>query len=251
MQFNDNHDRAQAILKSFEPLINHDLPNMIVALKGLLQMLHAECGEQMSDAGNDYLCRLMHVAGRLQVAVSLMRAINKVAAKDALPEPVCVGDILREAAAAAKPALTGKQLHFHSVLRCGSVTAPQQLLLQALTELVALLGRSTEGDEIHFYFTSRRLGDDIELTLSNCAVQTENLSTGSEVLQEYPASPNVERFSFEFREFPSDKPETRLRLVLVEELVATWNGTMRADRIKDQGYLFTLLIPQKATAGRA
>ena len=90
-----NGARTDTLLNSLRSTINHDLPNMVVALKGLLQMLEREEKGRLSPSGQEYLARLFRVSHRLQNALTTMRSINKVQEGAALPEAVRLAELVR------------------------------------------------------------------------------------------------------------------------------------------------------------
>ncbi len=76
------------------------------------------------------------------------------------------------------------------------------------------------------------------MTIGNCPVPPDPAATE---MFEMPV-PSRERIAVE--DFNQAGPEQRLRLLLVEEIVSTWGGSLYARTVSGQGFLFTLTLPR-------
>jgi signal transduction histidine kinase len=233
--------RAERILHAMKQTINHDLPNAMVALKGMMQLLLAEESERLSPAGRDYLQRLGGISQRLQMTVITLRALNRTGLAAALPEKVAIQDLIREAGIAARAGIAGR-LYFHwGGIHCHHVKAPRPLLYQAVLELLQLLGETVAGREFHFHVFSEVVSQEIELGIGNCSAEVGNNNSAATlpfpVLTAAVAPIRAEAFNLA-------GPEQRLRLLLVEELAHNWGGTLAIRSVPGHGLAVTLTFPE-------
>jgi hypothetical protein len=225
-----------------KPTINHDLPNLLVALRGLLQMLKAEEGERLSPTGQDYLQRLSAVSQKLQNMVAGLRQINKVSSLAAMAEDIVLAELVREVAAAAKKLAPGLHLVVHSALKVPRVRAPRLLLHQALLEMIRLLTLDREAGDFHCFLASRRHAGKVEL-----AVGVKTLEGGDSSASEGKQSPVPAKAFFipAFRklDYHLFGLEQRLGLVLIEELARHWGGAAATSDSAELGKWVCVTVP--------
>jgi light-regulated signal transduction histidine kinase (bacteriophytochrome) len=235
-----DNNHPERLPRPLQRTVNHDLPNAVVALKGMVQLLEREEAERLSPAGRDYLARLAGIAERLQAIVTSLRSYNKVAQSQTPPEKIALADFLREAAAAAGAGLPGRKLDFHLELWYSALTAPRLLLLQALVEALQLLGEVANSQDVHYYIASQPAPGEIRLILGNFPAATgatkaeaENTAAAGPPDVESPAGDRYDRAG----------PEQRLRLILLEEIARSWGGSLTAQSMAGQGLVLILSLP--------
>jgi signal transduction histidine kinase len=203
--------RAERILACFQKALGHDLPNQIVALQGVLQVLELEEGSRLSTEGRDYLQRLSAITGRLREALLTLRAIGRAGTDLGVVEEISLAELAREAAAEVKQLLPGRAITYHLRFPVATVKTYRRPLQRAVVELVRALGRAG-AEPIHVYLDSRPAADGVELSVSTA-----------------PAAAGVS--------VPGD-----LTLALVRELADAWGGRLTAAERPGEGPCFTLLL---------
>jgi hypothetical protein len=221
------------LMELLRPTIHHDLPNMLVALQGLLQMLRQEEAGRLSPAGQEYLQRLSAIAQKLQGTVSALRHISKADNSTTPSERIALAELLREVVAACKQLLPRSHLVVHASLAITEVCAPPPSLQQALLEAVRLLASQAGGGEWHCAVTARPRPEGVEITLGTwTAPSDETVKAGTPPLSEAGA--------IDYNFFG---PEQRLNLVLVAELARNWGGHLTTWEVPGQGKCLRMTVP--------
>jgi signal transduction histidine kinase len=215
--------RAERVLACFQRALGHDLPNQLVALRGLLQVLELEEGGRLSAEGRDYLRRLATVTGRLQDLLGTLKTIGRAAADPGPAEEVSLAELACEAAAEVKQVFPARAVTYHMCFQAPAVRTCRRPLQRAVVELVRIF-LAEAGDPagpVHLRLDSRATPDGVELSVGR---HPEGAA----------ASPTV----------PGGEPTAagRLTLALVRELADTWGGTLtRADE-PGRGTVFTIFV---------
>src|SRR5947209_3364292 len=63
-------EQVERLLACFQKAVGHELPNELVAIRGLVQVLEMEEEERLDAAGRDYLHRLAAASDRVAALVS-------------------------------------------------------------------------------------------------------------------------------------------------------------------------------------
>lgn len=218
--------------------VNHDLSNMVVALNGLLHMLADEEADRLGPAGRDYLERLFGVAGRLESVITSLQSLHQVAPDLDKIERVPLGEVFREAAATARTFLSGSRARFQSFLQVPELMAPRAVLSQALAALIGILG--WRRSDVAICFSSRHAGDSVELCLTNSAKAAKAIAPGG------PPLPLPDWRQWKTDDYASLEVETRLQLVLVEDLALSWGGRLTVYDVDDASQVFVLRCPPAA-----
>lgn len=230
--------RQGGLLESLRPTLNHDLPNMLVVLKGFLQMLSLEEGSRLSPSGQDYLRRLEGVTEKLQYTFGVLRRINKVSSSSVpVAETIPLLEFLNEVGAAARKLLPEMRIVIHPVLQVSQVTLPHALLQQAVLECVRLLATASNEQELHCQFTARQTSYHIELAIGaqGSTATGEHGGRGPSAVAHVSSAAEVDYNFF--------GPDQRLNLVLIEEIARTWGGRLATYSSAEQGKWVYLSVP--------
>jgi hypothetical protein len=236
-------DPSQRLWELLRPTLSHDLPNMLVALQGLLQMLRQEETNRLSSGGLEYLKRLSALGQKLQGMVTTLRQLSRLSGA-APAEEIAVAEMLRELAAACKQLLPRAHVIFHSSLKVPHVHAPRLLLHQSLLEITRLLAAQAPPGDLHCFVASRRGNGEVELTIG---AWTDSLPTSfNEARTPVPAPrPGASPRGLDYNLFG---PENRLGLVLIEEMARNWGGRAETFDVPAQGKWIRVTVPEQARA---
>lgn len=236
----DELRQPRRVLQALQGTINHDLPNMLVALQGLLQMLDLEERERLTEIGQEYLHRLQTITQRLQGTVSTLRAINKVSLKVPPAERLALADLLAEWTAVSKQLFPQVRLSVQTQADAADIQAPRALLQQCLLEIIRLLLAEASAEAVPIYLAFRQRQPWIELGLSKSplpAASPDTPTNGSssatpEAKQPWPGEPDYDCLG----------AECRLQLILLAELAIACGGAFQVYNISRQARAFYLYL---------
>lgn len=234
----DNY-RAVRLLDALGPTIEFDLPDLLVAVRGMLRLLQ-DGREDWSPSENDYLQRLDELIVRLNSSATAMRSLYKAPSKSPTAERIRLSELLREAAAKVKTALPKRALNFHTVLKKTEAVCARRLLLHALVEALSVLGEATASPEVHYCILSRRAADAVELTVLASPRDPRQFTEG---IENKLLMPMHELKRVDVADLFKDRSERRLRLLLVRELAHCWDGTVVAAKDKNANSALILTVP--------
>ena len=89
-------DRADRLLRKMHPVFSHDLPNQVVALQSLLQMLEMEEADRLGAEGRECVGRLKRVAGRVQGLARFLKDLGRLNSYQRRTESVVLAALVRE-----------------------------------------------------------------------------------------------------------------------------------------------------------
>jgi signal transduction histidine kinase len=214
--------RAERLLAYYRPVLGHDLPNLLVAILGLLQILELEEGAHLGPEGQDYLRRLRDSTHRAQATVRLLKDIGRAAEDPGPAEGVPLADLVDEVTALVKLLYPERSIEYDLSIQVPVVVLPRRLLHRALTQLLRHVVDRLPGAQSHLQIGSRTMPEGIEVWVADGA-------------GEPPAGTTV-------RPGGDGTCETRLGLALVAELADAWGGTFRPTFVPGQGNTYTFLI---------
>jgi light-regulated signal transduction histidine kinase (bacteriophytochrome) len=216
--------RAQRVLACWQHALGHDLPNQLVAIQGLLQVLALEERERLSSDGRDYLDRLAALTRKAQEALVTLKAIGRAAIDTGPAEEVALEELVREVAAEVRQLFAHRAITYHLRLGVPAVRAFRRPLHRALVELIRTLLLEHEAAEIHLALESRATADGVELAVARWSSRTETPAASARPVGLEMASVN------------------RLGLALVREIVDTWAGALTVADDAGQGKRYAMLV---------
>jgi signal transduction histidine kinase len=217
MPTDDNTGRGDRLLQKMDRVFSHDLPNQIVALESLLQMLEHDESGRLSDAGRDYVGRLQQVGRDAAAMVAFLRELGRLRAYRRHVANVALATVLRDVQAALHEDLLDTPLQCELGGDVPAVSADPKLLSRALIELLRCLLERAPARRSRLRLTARRQDDAVELR--------GDLS--------WPAGAHAPRLRLEQR------PE----IVLAEEFLAAWNARLCEIRETSEQSLFIVHVP--------
>jgi hypothetical protein len=228
--------RAERVLVGLHHVLGHDLPNQLVALQGLLQVLALEEGRRLTGEGQLYLSRAAAVARRLSGQVALIKAITRAHQNTGTLEQVALAELAREAGAEIKQLLPGRSITYHLRLGVPAVRTFRRPFQRALVELLHILLSEPGTDSDHIVLLSRAAPDGIELSVEHGAGESSAapVSAAGFSLSDAVASaaPDLQ----------AALAAQRLALVFVRELSDIWNGNVTMHMEQSRIKAFTLLL---------
>jgi signal transduction histidine kinase len=152
--------RPQRLLEACRKGLNHDLPNELVAMHGLLQLLQSEEADRLSAAGRDYLRRLLGVAQRTQALTRTLKELTRLGSDTPGAVVVALPELIEEVLAEwpTPPECT-------CTWDAPRVVAPPPLLHLAVAQAFRLLLESGQNEPEHIILSSRPAPAAVELSV--------------------------------------------------------------------------------------
>lgn len=231
MPMEHDTNRADRLLRRMHPVLSHDLPNQMVALQSLLQMLERDRAEQVTAQEQETVQRLRRVAGKTGVMVRFLRELGRLNSYSARLEELRLASVIREVKVELQQHVAEGSVECQLAGDVKTLVADRRLLIQSLVELLrCLIGRRPAGP---------------------CSLRIRG-----EVTQDATELRGELTWSNDVPPVPSDTvaPERtslmqRLEIVLAQELLAACGVRLALVRELSNHAEFTLFVPNPSVHG--
>ena len=220
--------RSGQLLRGMHKVFSHDLPNQMVALQSLLQLLHAEEAEHLGDEGREYVRRLQNVTQRACDQVRFLKEMGRIASCSAKSEIIPLSALARELQGALQQKYPHHQFVFEWQWHVPAIIGDGRTFLLALSELCAGYV-STLAKQCRIAATSEAGGDTIALALEVVEVPA---SKGESV------PPSVSRWT-------SHNLEQRMEVILAREWLALSGAELEVALPAAGSVRFSILIASR------
>jgi light-regulated signal transduction histidine kinase (bacteriophytochrome) len=219
--------RLERRLEIFGKICRHDLPNQLVAIRGLVNLLLEE-STNFSVEGREYTSRLLGAAER---ALDMMQAIKTLLAVDTLAdkiEEIDLHDLAQELAREIKQLFPKARIEYHFSIKIPKVLGARRTLHKAMGELLrhGLAGQAKSVVEI----SAQAKENAVEIAL---AMGPDRIPLDPPLLASRGNTKTL---------------ENRLELQVVRELMESGGGSFRFLEIPGKGMIYFLGIPDSQTA---
>ena len=154
--------RSDQLLRDMQKVVNHDLPNQLVVLQSLLQLLDSEESAHLGANGREYVRRLKHAAERAGDMVRFLKEIGRINTFKSIAEKVPLADLARELQGELQRLYPDTRFDFVWNWKTPAIVGDTRVFLQAMLELfAAFLAPSAQTSRVSAQ--SETLGDAIEL----------------------------------------------------------------------------------------
>jgi light-regulated signal transduction histidine kinase (bacteriophytochrome) len=155
--------RSDRLLRSMHRVFSHDLPNQMVALQSLLQLLSAEEADHLTKDGREYIRRLHSATQRACEQVRFLKEMGRINICTAKAESFALSTLARELQGEMQQKHPHTEFTFEWHWETPAVTGDGRSLRLALSELLhALMG--PDAKQCHVSATSRSQADKIMLS---------------------------------------------------------------------------------------
>jgi len=205
--------RAERLLRGMQKVINHDLPNQMVVVQSLLQLLQMEELDRLSPDGREYVERLTSVARKAAGMVRFLKEMGRLQRYEPQLEDVTLAALARELRAELNQLCPDRVLEYQWDWQVPSVRADYRPLSQAL---IALLQGYAEGAD------------------ASCVIQGTSRDMPPWVELEFRVLPAALR--------DGRAGEQRLEVLLAREWLAAWGAELTLD--PDVAGRFSVRVPR-------
>jgi signal transduction histidine kinase len=217
------------LLAWFQQALGHDLPNHLVAIQGLLNLLELEEGDRLDPNGQEYLRRISASAQKAQKLLRSLADIGRARASLTPPEPIPFLDLAQEVATETKQLNPDRLLEYHFTADVPLVKAPREALRQVLLQLLRRAVQTDPGTGLSLELGSRAVPTGTEIWVSD----NGRGLTPQQLQQLFEPFTGTDLIS----------STEKLDWILVREMVESWGGTLRIESEVDRGSTATLSLP--------
>lgn len=208
--------------RSIQKVINHDLPNQLIAIQGLLQLLELDESARLSPDGREIVRRLQGTSARVIEMAHLLKMLAKAGDTFEKPGAIVLAELVEEAAVEAKQRFPGLIVEPSLTPDSDQVLAGPRTLLHALVVLLKLAAQAAAGDKPRVLVgaIASAGGCDLWIGLGKQDDSQESATIWS-----------------------ARALDDRLEVLLARELVQACNGELRVADEPARGRLFTIRLP--------
>jgi signal transduction histidine kinase len=184
-------ERALRLLEllqaAFQQALAHELPNRLVAVGGLAQLLLVEQGQRLDDEGRNYLGRLAQAVRQTDEMVRALADLGRLVRDPGPAVALDLGEIAREALAEVKVLFPRRVIEYDLGQSFPALTMPQRPWLQLFSLLCRYFVESTREDQpCRITIDGKDLGETVEIRAADQTPRSEEeLKT---VLEPFTAS---------------------------------------------------------------
>jgi signal transduction histidine kinase len=209
--------------------LNHELPNQLVAVQGLIRLLELEAQDQLSPEGREYLQRLAAAARRAHELVRTLAEIGQIDKREESREPVPLDEAAREAAMTLKKLFPEVVFEYHFPDPVPAPTLSRSALIQVLVQLLRNAAQSAQqGQRVRVQVGGRATSSGMELWVAD-----DGRGLSAEERQ---------RLFEPFTRGPSQTAGQGLGLFWVRQQVEQWGGSIEVQSRPGEGSVFTISI---------
>lgn len=216
----DEPGRADRLLTKMHRVLSHDLPNQIVALQSLLQLLELEEAARLGDEGRECVQRLHRVARKAAGQVRFLKEMGRLGTSRPCVGSVTMAPLLREVASELHLQMPAIAVSCRLVSDSGPFVADPRRLVLAVVEIARFLLERFPPVPCSLRVGSNATADGIEVRV------TLHLDDGTTAAV-MPARPT---------------PKETLEVVLAEEMLASCGGRLSELCEERDSSRFTLLL---------
>lgn len=220
--------RSDTLMRGMHQVCNHDLPNQIVALQSLLQMLQLEEFTRLSRDGQEYVQRLQKVTQRTSAMARFLKEMGKLQGYIGKPEELSFPVLAREIQGALKQQFPHKPFSFDWRWNIPSVVADYRTFVQALNEILTCLASRFEGP----------------CRLSATTEESDNHAAIHFALETSPGSHDNDSYMVALRAGPSSFDQ-RMEIILARAWLAVSEATLVLTLQENQTSRFSILVPNQ------
>ncbi len=220
MSPNDAQGQADRLLVKMHQVLSHDLPNQIVALQSLLQLLELEEANRLGDEGRECLRRLHRVARKAAGQVRFLREMGRLRTQGQRVVPVTLATLVREIGLEVGHQMSAARLQCRMAGDDASFAADPRRLVLAMVEIVRMLMERDSTGPHTLAVGGRTVADAVELH--------------GELTWPADHAPDAAA--------RQPKPGERLEVMLAEEMLAGFGARLAEIREENERSRFTILV---------
>lgn len=169
--------RSERLLRGMHKVVSHDLPNQMVAVQGLLQLLSLEETNRLSEEGREYLRRLQNAARRTAELTRFLKEMERLRTFATQPTNFSLAAFAHELQISLQQRYPAKRFEFDWNWHGPALIVDVRVLLQAMQELTGGLIQSSAA---HCRVSASSKPHDGTLELAFCLEQAQTTGSADE-----------------------------------------------------------------------
>lgn len=216
--------RAERLLNVMHQVFSHDLPNQLVVVQSLINLLRDEAG-RLSGDGQEVLERVSVAAHRAGDMVHFLKDMARLGKMTETLEEIKLSALAREIQAELNHLLPQRDLDLQTDWHVSFLYAGRRTLHQAIVQLLRCGIESFPNRGITLTLGSKQSGNEVQIEIG-VRPREGPLLPGDSL-------PRHDR----------TKPEQRLEFLLAKELLALWGGNLTARPQPGESFQFAIGVP--------
>ena len=156
--------RSHRLLNGMQKFIGHDLPNQMVVLQSLLQLVNEEECNRLSKDGREYVRRLLNATQRASAIVRFLKEMARLNAFSPVSETMALADLARELQGELQQLHPTTVFEFDWQWSVPAILGDSSVYGRAMLELCTGFINPQSG-QCQLSARSQHLGDAVELTI--------------------------------------------------------------------------------------
>jgi signal transduction histidine kinase len=226
----------ERLLAAYQQALGHDLPNLLVAIQGMVQLMQTEEAERLSPEGREFLDQLAHSSRRAHEWSRALAEVGHAVRDSGGTAPESVAEAADEAGFIIKQLYPYIYIEYHFSHPPPRLLVGRAALQQIFVELLRAAAEAVHGDPTPFVRVgAREVRGELDIWVAHSGQSLTEPER--ERLFEPPA--------------PGNDPHGKGRwgLFLVRQLVETWGGAVAAESSLTRGATFHIRLPAIAVPG--
>lgn len=154
--------RSDRLLSGMQKVIGHDLPNQMVVLQSLLQLVNEEECNRLSKDGREYVRRLLNATQRASAMVRFLKEMARLNAFNRVSETMALADLARELQGALQQLHPTTVFEFDWQWSVPAILGVSRVYGRAMLELCTGF-INPQGGQCRLSARSKHVGDAVEL----------------------------------------------------------------------------------------
>lgn len=157
--------RSDQLLRAMHKVFSHDLPNQMVVLQSLLQLLEQDESARLSSDGQEYVRRLVGATRKASDMVRFLKEMGRLHAFTPRTEPIALETLARELQGELQHLHPDRQFEFDWQWQTPTISGDPRVFLPAILEVFAGLLRP-HAKSAHVSARSEERADAVELSFA-------------------------------------------------------------------------------------
>ena len=150
--------RSHRLLNGLQKVIGHDLPNQMVVLQSLLQLVNEEESNRLSKDGCEYVRRLLNATQRASAMVRFLKEMARLNAFSPVSKTMTLADLARELQGELQQLHPTTRFEFDWHWSVPAILGDSRVYGRAMVELCTGF-INPQGGQCRLSARSKRLGD--------------------------------------------------------------------------------------------
>ena len=135
------------LLAAYQQALGHELPNRLVAIQGLVQMLQLEEADKLGAEGREYLDQLAGLSRRAHEFVRALAEVGQTVRAALSAEPAEIADVAREAGTTVNQLYPHVSIEYHFSNPAPRLRVARPALYQVFVHLLRNAAQGAFGDQ--------------------------------------------------------------------------------------------------------